>query len=178
MLIHQIRYTLRTLRRAPGFTAMAILTVALGVGANTAVFSVVDGVLLRPLPYAHPDRLVKLSEVPASRRASAARFGIAAANLEHYRLARSFEGLAGYTRMSRTLTGSGEPVQVLGEEVTTDLFALLGASAALGRVFGPDEDDPGRRGVVILTYAFWQAKFGGDRAILGRTLTFNGEPYP
>ena len=177
MLIHQIRYTLRTLRRAPGFTTMAILTVALGVGANTAVFSVVDGVLLRPLSYAHPDRLVKLSEVPASRRASAARFGIAAANLEHYRLAQSFEGLAGYTRMSRTLTGSGEPVQVLGEEVTTDLFALLGASAALGRVFGPDEDDPGRRGVVILTYAFWHAKFGGDRAILGRTLTFNGEPY-
>ena len=177
MLSHQIRYSLRTLRRAPGFTAMAILTVALGVGANTAVFSVVDGVLLRPLSYAHPDRLVKLSEVPASRRASAARFGIAAANLEHYRLAQSFEGLAGYTRMSRTLTGSGEPVQVLGEEVTTDLFALLGASAALGRVFGPDEDDPGRRGVVILTYAFWHAKFGGDRAILGRTLTFNGEPY-
>ena len=177
MLSHQIRYSLRTLRRAPGFTAMAILTVALGVGANTAVFSVVDGVLLRPLSYAHPDRLVKLSEVPASRRASASRFGIAAANLEHYRLAQSFEGLAGYTRMSRTLTGSGEPVQVLGEEVTTDLFALLGASAALGRVFGPDEDDPGRRGVVILTYAFWHAKFGGDRAILGRTLTFNGEPY-
>jgi putative ABC transport system permease protein len=177
MLIHQIRYTLRTLRRAPGFTAMAILTVALGVGANTAVFSVVDGVLLRPLPYAHADRLVKVSEVPTSHRASAARFGIAAANLEHYRLARSVEGLAGYNRMSRTLTGSGEPVQVLGEEVTTDLFALVGASAALGRVFGPDEDDPGRRGVVILTYAFWQAKFGGDSAILGRTLTFNGEPY-
>ncbi len=177
MLTHRIRYALRTLRRTPGFTVIAILTVALGVGANTAVFSVVDGVLLRPLPYAHPDRLVKLSEVPPSRRASAARFGIAAANLEHYRLARSFAGLAGYTRMSRTLTGSGEPVQVLGEEVTTDLFALLGASAALGRVFGPDEDAPGRRGVVILTYAFWHAKFGGDRAILGRTLTFNGEPY-
>ncbi len=177
MLIHQIRYTLRTLRRAPGSTAMAILTVALGVGANTAVFSVVDGVLLRPLPYAHADRLVKVSEVPTSHRASAARFGIAAANLEHYRLARSVEGLAGYNRMSRTLTGSGEPVQVLGEEVTTDLFALVGASAALGRVFGPDEDDPGRRGVVILTYTFWQAKFGGDSAILGRTLTFNGEPY-
>ncbi len=177
MLTHRIRYALRTLRRTPGFTVIAILTVALGVGANTAVFSVVDGVLLRPLPYAHPDRLVKLSEVPPSRRASAARIGIAAANLEHYRLARSFAGLAGYTRMSRTLTGSGEPVQVLGEEVTTDLFALLGASAALGRVFGPDEDAPGRRGVVILTYAFWHAKFGGDRAILGRTLTFNGEPY-
>jgi predicted permease len=177
MLIRQIRYTLRTLRRAPGFTAMAILTVALGVGANTAVFSVVDGVLLRPLPYGHADRLVKVSEVPTSQRASAARFGIAAANLEHYRLARSVEGLAGYNRVSRTLTGSGEPAQVLGEEVTTDLFAVVGASAALGRVFGPGEDDPGHRGVVILTYAFWQAKFGGDSAILGRTLTFNGEPY-
>ena len=94
MLIHQIRYTLRTFRRAPGFTAMAILTVALGVGANTAVFSVVDGVLLRPLPYAHPERLVKLGEVPASYRGSAARLSIAVASLEHYRLARSVEGLA------------------------------------------------------------------------------------
>jgi putative ABC transport system permease protein len=177
MLIHQIRYTLRTLRRTPGFTAIAILTVAFGVGANTAVFSVVDGVLLRPLPYAHPDRLVKLSEAPTALRGSAARYGVAAANLDHYRLARSLEGVAGYTRISRTLTGSGEPVQVLGEEVTTDLFPLLGASAAFGRVFGPDEDDPGGRRVVILTDAFWHAKFGGDRAILGRTLTFNGEPY-
>ena len=79
--------------------------------------------------------------------------------------------------MSRSLTGSGDPEQVRGEEVTTNLFALLGASAAIGRVFGPDEDDPGGRRVVILTDAFWRAKFGGDRAVLGRTLTFNGEPY-
>ena len=142
MLIHQIRYTLRTLRRAPGFTAMAILTVALGVGANTAVFSVVDGVLLRPLPYAHPDRLVRVSEVPVALRRSAGRDNVAAASLQHYRLAQSFEGLAGYNRMSRSLTGSGDPEQVRGEEVTTNLFALLGASAAIGRVFGPDEDDP------------------------------------
>ncbi len=176
MLVHQIRYTLRTLRRAPGFTAIAILTVALGVGANTAVFSVVDGVLLRPLAYAHPDRLVKISEVPASRRVSS-RYDVEAASLQHYRLARSFEGLAGYNRMSRSLTGSGDPVQVRGEEVTTNLFAVLGASAAIGRVFGPDEDDPGGRHVVILTDAFWRATFGGDRAIVGRTLRFNGEPY-
>ena len=103
MLIHQIRYTLRTLRRAPGFTAMAIVTVALGVGANTAVFSVVDGVLLRPLPYAHPDRLVRVSEVPVALRRSAGRDNVAAASLQHYRLAQSFEGLAGYNRMSRSL---------------------------------------------------------------------------
>ena len=177
MLIHQVRYTLRTLRRAPGFTAMAVLTVALGVGANTAVFSVVDAVLLRPLPYTHADRVVTLAEVPRSHRGSAARFGIAAGNLERYRLARSLDGLAGYTRVSRTLTGSGEPVQVLGEEVSTNLFTVVGASAALGRVFGPEDEDPGRRGVVILTHAFWQAKFGGDSAILGRTLTLNGEPH-
>jgi predicted permease len=177
MLIHQIRYTLRTLRRTPGFTAMAVLIVALGVGANTAVFSVVDGVLLRPLPYAQPDRLVKLSEVPAARRVSAARYDTDAASLQHYRLARSFEALGGYNRMSWSLTGSGDPAQIRGEEVTTNIFAVLGASAAIGRVFGPDEDDPGGRHVVILTDAFWRARFGGDRAILGRTLTFNGEPY-
>ena len=176
MLIHQIRYALRTLRSAPGFTTIAILTIALGVGANTAVFSVVDAVLLRPLPYAHPDRLVRLSEVPASRPPSM-RYSVAAPSLQHYRLAGSFEGLAGYNRMSRTLTGSGDPVQVRGEEVTTNLFTVLGASAAIGRVFGPDEDDPGRRRVVVLMDAFWRAKFGGDRAILGRVLTFNGEPY-
>ena len=176
MLIHQMRYSLRTLRATPGFTAIAILTVALGVGANTAVFSVVDAVLLRPLPYAHPDRLVRLSEVPPSRPASA-RDNIAATSLEHYRLARSFEGLAGYNRRSRSLTGSGDPVQVRGEDVTTNLFTVLGASAAIGRVFGPGEDDPGRQRVVVLMDAFWRAKFGGERAILGRVLTFNGEPY-
>jgi predicted permease len=177
MLIHQIRFTLRTLVRAPGFTAIAVLTIALGVGANTAVFSVVDAVLLRPLPYAHPDRLVKLSEVPASRRASASRFGVMAGNLEHYRLAPSIEGFAAYTRVSRALTGSGNPVQVSGEEVSAGLFALLGVSPALGRVFSPDENDPGRQGVVILTDAFWKATFAADTSILGHTLTFDGQPY-
>jgi putative ABC transport system permease protein len=176
MLTHQIRYTLRTIRKAPGFAAMAILTVALGTGANTAVFSVVDGVMLRPLSYAAPERLVWLAERPASHP-TFARASVPAVNLERYRLAESFEGLGGYTRMSRTLTGSGTPVQVRGEEVTTNLFAVLGASAAMGRVFGPDEDAPGRRRVVILMDAFWRATFGGDRAILGRTLTFDGQPH-
>ena len=176
MLIKQIRYILRTLRRTPGFTAIAILTVALGVGANTAVFSVVDAVLLRPLPYADPDRLVRLSEVPASRPGSP-RDNIAATSLAHYRLATSFEGLAGYNRRSRSLTGSGDPIQVRGEDVTTNLFTVLGASAAIGRVFGPGEDAPGRRGVVVLMDRFWRGKFGGDRDILGRVLMFNGEPY-
>lgn len=176
MLLHQIRYALRTLRRAPGFTATAILTVALGVGANTAVFSVVDAVLLRPLPYAQPDRLVRLSESPSSQPASA-RDGAAASSLAYYRLARSFESLAGYDRISRSLTGSGDPVQLLGEAVSPNLFALLGTPAAIGRVFGPGEDDPGRQRVVILTNALWRAKFGGDRAILGRTLTLDGERY-
>lgn len=177
MLVHQIRYTLRLLRKAPGFTAMAIATIALGVGANTAVFSVVDAVLLRPLPYAHPDRLVKVAEVPVTLRGSAARYSVAAASLPHYRLAQSFDGLAGYNRVSLSLTGSGDPVQVLGEEVTTNLFTLLGTPAAIGRVFGPDEDVAGAGRVVILTDAFWRAKFAADPAILGHALTFNGEPY-
>src|SRR6185369_13964019 len=115
---------------------------------------------------------------PVALRATAtARDNIAAGSLRQYRLAQSFDGLAGYNRMSRSLTGSGDPVQVRGEEVTTNLFALLGASPEIGRLFGPDEDDPGGRRVVILTDAFWRARFGGDPAILGRTLTFNGESY-
>jgi putative ABC transport system permease protein len=176
MLIHQLQYALRTLWRTPGFTAMAILTVALGVGANTAVFSVVDGVLLRPLPYADPERLVWLAERPTAQPAFV-RSSVPAANLEHYRSAGSFQGLAGYTRMSWTLTGSGDPVQVRGEEVTTNLFAVLGVSTAMGRVFGPNEDDPGSRRVVILMDSFWRVTLAGDRAVLGRTLVFNGEPH-
>jgi putative ABC transport system permease protein len=172
----RLRYSLRSLRKAPGFTATAILTIGLGVGANTAVFSVVDAVLLRPLPYAEPGRLVWLAERPASNPAFI-RSSVAAVNLDYYRLAGSFEGLAGYTRMSRTLTGSGDPVQVRGEEVTPNLFAVLGVPAAMGRVFGPGEGDPGRRRVVILMDTFWRAAFGGDRAILGRTLTLDGEPH-
>jgi len=177
MLINRIRYTLRTLRRAPGFAAIAILTVALGVGANTAVFSVVDGVLLRPLAYAQPERLVRISEPPLARLASAARYGVWVSSVDDYRLARSFEGLAGYNRMSRTLTGSGDPIQVRGEEVTPNLFEVLGSPAALGRVFAPGEGEPGRDRVVILMDRFWRATFAADPAILGRTLTLNGEPY-
>ena len=176
MLAHNIRHTLRLLQKAPGFAVMALLTVALGSGANTAVFSVVDGVLLRPLPYAAPERLVWLAERPASRPAFV-RSSVPAINLDRYRLAESFEGLAGYTRMSRTLTGAGTPVQVRGEEVTSNLFAVLGVSAAIGRVFVPDEDAPGRPRVVILMDGFWRATFGGDPAILGRTLTFDGQPH-
>ena len=119
---------------------------------------------------------MRLSEVPASRPGSP-RDNIAATSLAHYRLATSFEGLAGYNRRSRSLTGSGDPIQVRGEDVTTNLFTVLGASAAIGRVFGPGEDAPGRRRVVVLMDRFWRGKFGGDRDILGRVLTFNGEPY-
>ena len=120
MLVHSsLRYTLRLLWKSPGFTAIAVLTLALGVGANTAVFSVADAVLLRPLPYAEPDRLVVVSEAHGPRG------GVAMGNLVHYQQARSFQGLAGGERISMSLTKSGPPEQVLGEAVTWNLFSVL-----------------------------------------------------
>ena len=169
MLIRHVIHTVRLLRKSPGFTATAVLTLALGVGANTAVFSVVDAVLLRPLPYAAPDRLVTIA---------LARTGgdIAPGNLADYQRAHAFEGLAGYDRTSLTLTGSGAPEQVRAEAVTWSLFDVVGVQPALGRAFRPDDDRPGAERVVILQHALWLTKFGADPSVLGRQVMLNGLP--
>ena len=171
MLLHSMRYTLRLLRKSPGFTAIAIVTLALGVGANTAVFSVVDAVLLRPLPYADGDRLVVVSERHGLRG------GVAAGNLGHYQQARSFVGLAGYERTSMSLTRSGPPEQVLGEAVTWNLLPVLGVPPAIGRTFRPEEDRPHAGRAVILMHAFWERRFDADRALLGRAIVLDDDPY-
>jgi hypothetical protein len=176
MLVHNIRYTLRLLRKSPGFTAIAILTLALGIGANTAVFSVVDAVMLRPLPYADPARLVSLWEV--NDRRSNSRNSVAPANLVDYiRANRSFEGLAGFDASSKSLTKAGPPEQLLGEAITWNLFSVIGVTPAVGRPFLPDEDRPGREHVVILSDALWRGRFASDPNILRRSITLNGELY-
>jgi putative ABC transport system permease protein len=176
MLFHNIRYTLRLLRKSPGFTTIAVLTLALGIGANTAVFSVVDAVMLRPLPYPDPGRLVSLWEINDRRPGS--RSTVAPANLVDYvRANRTFDGLAGYASSSMSLTKAGAPEQLTGEAVTWNVFALLGVSPAIGRPFLPDEDRPGREHVVILSDSLWRGRFSADPRIVGRAITLNGEPY-
>ena len=176
MLGHNVFYTLRLLRRSPGFTATAIVTLALGIGANTAVFSVVDAVMLRPLPYAAPERLVSLWET--NDRRPGTRSTVAPANLVDYvRETRSFEGLAGVDSISKSLTKAGPPEQLVGEAMTWNLLAVLGAAPSIGRPFLPGEDRPGREHVVILSDALWRGRFAADPSIIGRAITLNGEPY-
>jgi putative ABC transport system permease protein len=174
MLFDAIRHTLRLLKRAPGFATVAVATLALGIGANAAVFSVADAILLEPLPYANPDRLVRLWEArtPEQRATS-----VAPAKLAEYRAVRSLSHVAGFTRISKSLTGAGPPEQLRGEAVTWNLFETLGVQPALGRAFRPEEDRSGGARVVILTDGVWRRRFGTDPAILGKTIVLNGEPH-
>jgi len=186
-----LRYAARLLAKSRAFTVTAVLTLALGIGVNTAIFSFVNAVLLRPLPYTDADRLVSLWEgqvggrpdVESSHGASiahdvaAARMVVAPANLVDYRRAQLFQALAGVTTVGHNLTGAGTPERLLGEEVTWNYFAVLGATPALGRVFDPAEDQPGAPPVVILSTGLWQARFGSDDRIVGRTVTLDNTPY-
>jgi len=176
MVLQSVRYSLRLLRRSPGFTAIAVLTLALGIGANTAVFSVVDAVMLKPLPYAEPDRLLALWEGDTGRKSTietthGPQSAVSPANLVDYvREGRSFESLAGYAFTSMSLTHAGPPEQVLGEAVTWNYLGTLGVQPALGRAFRPEEDRPGAPLVVILTDALWRGRYGADPSILGRSI--------
>ncbi len=158
-----VRFALRGFRRSPGFVAVALLTLALGIGANTAIFSVVNGVLLRPLPYADPDRLVSLEEL--SYRGE---------YLELGERARTFD-VAFYTADDDvSLLGLGEPVRLEGAHVSSTLFPLLGARPAVGRAFATGEDRGGGADVVVLSHGLWQRHFGGDPAVVGRQLRLDG----
>jgi len=173
MSIQSIRYAFRWLRKSPGFTATAVLTLTLAIGATSAVFSVFDAVLLQPLPYPAADRLVDLREMQKGRVIG----GVAPGRLVDYGHARAFVGLAGYTRQSMSLTRSGPPEQLLGEVDTWNLFDVLGVSAAIGRVFRAEDARPGAARVVILTDALWRRRFAGDPAIVGQSLVLNDAPH-
>jgi putative ABC transport system permease protein len=179
-LMQDLRYALRALRRAPAFTCIAVLTLALGIGANTAIFSVVNGVLLRPLPYAHPERLVFL--FTAFRGSGELRYAMSQPEFLDYKgLSNVFENAAAFTGSGFTLTGacpagtsSCEPERLRGLAATRDFFPVLGITPARGRNFEGDEGRTGREPVVILSHEIWQNRFGADPGLVGRTLTMNG----
>ena len=174
-LIKDIRYALRALARTPGFTAVAVITLALGIGANTAIFSVVYGVLLRPLDNPEPEQLVVLRE---SRRFKQPDAQIAPGNfLEWQRQNTVFSDLAAYRTVSYNLSYEGEPERVLAGRVSGGLFKLFGVRPILGREFLADEDQPGREKVVIVGEGLWRRRFGSDPNLLGRTLRLSGEDF-
>jgi len=175
ILRQDLRYAGRTLARSPGFAATAILVLALGVGANTAAFSVTDFVLIRPLPFAGPDRLVKLWETTPGY----ARMEFSPANYRDFqRMCQSFEGMGAFINyVSVNLVGQGNPERLEGASVSADLFPVLGVQPLLGRVFSAADDRPGAAGTVVLSYSLWQGLFGGEPGVIGRHITLDNEVY-
>jgi predicted permease len=175
-LAQDIRYSARVLRRHPGFTVAAALTFALGIGASAAMFSVVNGVLLEPLPYAEPDRLVVLWEKDVARGKD--RNVVSVPNFEAWRdRARSVSGTAAAVPLPATITGSAGPERVIGAEVSAGYFGLLGVRPALGREFTRDDELSGGANVVVLSDQFWRTRYGADSAAVGRALVIEGRPH-
>jgi putative ABC transport system permease protein len=175
IVLKDIRYAARALMRRPAFTAIAVITLALGIGANTAIFSVVNGVLLRPLPYPESDRLVALRQANLPNQPDTQ---VAPGNfLEWQRQTTVFESLAAYRTVSYNLTGDGNPERLLAGRVSVGLFNLLGARPILGRDFLSEEDHPGRDKVVLIGQGLWQRRFGSDANIAGKTLKLGGEDF-
>lgn len=173
-LVMDIRYGFRMLAKNPAFTAVAVLTLALGIGANAAIFSFVDGVLLKPLPYPHPERIVRVLEKPPS----GGRNGISTLNfLDWKNQNKCFEYMAAAAGDRVTMTGSGEPQQINAQLGSASYFGVFGIDAVLGRTFAPDEDTVGKDQVVVLSNRSWQNRFGADPKIIGRQITLEGKSY-
>ena len=172
-MLRDTRYALRQLARSPGFTLVAILTLALGIGATSAIFSVVNGVLLRPLPYPEAESLVRVHEIVPQY----GRFSVAPATFLDWRAQSSvFERIAAYNSSSATFSEGDTPERIQGATVSFDLFELLGVRPMLGRSFRADEDAPGKNTVIVISHAMWQRRLGGDANVLGRSVTLSGVP--
>lgn len=171
-----LRFAARMLRKSPGFTTVAVLTLALGIGANTAIFSVVNAVLLRSLPYANPGQLVFVSD--AKPEAGISGLGMSYPTFTELRdHNRVFNAIAGFGAHALVLTGSGEPSELSTVVVTSDFFSVLAAEPLLGRVFIPDDDKRGAAPVAILSENLWRSRFGADPGIVGRSITLDMRPY-
>jgi putative ABC transport system permease protein len=172
-LMQDLRYAVRMLRKNPGFTAIAVLTLALGIGANTAIFSVVNGVLLRPLPFHDPSRLVLIAEKSP--------FPVISTSFENYEdwrdQSRSFEAMEATRASSITLTGTGEPERLNARMATAGLFPMLGINAQVGRTFLAEEDRAGGAPVALLSYGLWQRRFGGSPDVINKTIDLDLQPY-
>ena len=182
-LRQDLRYAGRTLRRSPGFTAVAVLTLALGIGATTSIYTVLDAVLLRPLGVAGADELLVMRETRLDEPGAPAPGGtVSPANFFDWQeQARSFSSMAYFTTWPRNLTGDGEPREVQVQLASANLFSTLGVRAQLGRVFRPDEDDDVGEGlalgdVAVLSHGLWQSRYGGDPAIVGKTIRVDSDP--
>jgi putative ABC transport system permease protein len=192
-LAQDVQYALRALRKTPGFTAVVVATLAVGLGMNTAVFSIVNAVMLRSLPYRQPDRLVSLWEEANKREemgtfhssghdlgkaGSRQRTTVAAANLVDYRKGtNAFEELAGVEAAQMNLTGNGSPERLSGERVTAGYFSALGVTPEIGRTFTVEEDRPQADAVAVVSHDFWRRRLGGDTAVLSRTLILDARVY-
>jgi putative ABC transport system permease protein len=175
-LLQELRYGARRLRLSPAFTAIVVVTLALGIGANTAIFSVVNAVLLRPLPYRAPDQLITIEHFYPSLNALEA--PVSALGFSEYRdKTRSFDGVAVQSGWGANLTGFGDPERLQASRVTGQYFSTLGVSAARGRTIVPGEDEAGKERVVVLSDALWHRLFAGDPSAIGKKLQLNGNSY-
>ena len=175
-LWQDLRCGARMLRKNAGFTTVAVLTLALGIGANTAIFSVIHAVLLRPLPYDNPDRIVTLVESSPTR--GFPRFSVSPPNYVDWRnQASAFQSMASVSRGDFTYTGGAEPERIAGANVAAPFFSVMGAEPFIGRTFLPEDDVVGRAGVVVLSYGLWTQRFGSDPQVIGKSLTLDGRAY-
>ena len=175
-LLQDARYALRTMRKNPGFTLTAVLSLALGIGANTAIFTVVNGILLRPLPFPEPDRLVRIWESQPAKgyfRNVVNPFNF----LDWREHTHSFESMAAVQELTTNLSGRGDPLALDGMQVSPNFFSILRVSPSLGRSFVSEEGLPGHEHVAILSFGLWRSQFGGDPGVIGRNITVNGEPH-
>jgi putative ABC transport system permease protein len=175
-LMQDLRYSVRTLLKSPGFATIAVLCIAIGIGANTSIFSLVNAILLRPFPYADPDRIVALHEIQPKNDVDKAGFS----NLDYQDLRSqvgAFSAITAYTERSLTFSGDGEPERVEGASIAWNLFPFLGVKPALGRTFHADEDRPGAPGAVLLSHELWMRRFNGDPNVLNKTILVNAAAH-
>src|SRR3981189_3293123 len=172
--LQDLRYAARMLRKNPAFTLIAILTLALGIGANTALFSVVNGVLLNPLPFPNPDQLVAVYSRTANFKESSSSYPNF---LDWQKQNKSFASLGAFRSESYNLTGIGEPERLNCDMISAEFLPALGISLPLGRNFRPEEDQPGAAPVALLGDGLWKRKFAASPDILGKALTLNGKSY-
>jgi predicted permease len=174
MLLQDLRYGARALSKSPGFTLITVITLALGIGANTAIFSLVNSILLRQLPFRQPERLVGVY----SRRPASGKYPFTLPDFIDYRDQNlSLSGIAAYASWSANLTDQSEPEQLQGVRISANAFELLGVEAVAGRVLAPGDDAPGQQHVTVLSYGLWRRRFGADPQLVGKKLTLNGASY-